>query len=52
MSILCPDLMLPDIRMPRLDGFAVLDWLRKQPGLKRHEPKCGGRSRRGKGPFQ
>ena len=30
-----PDLMLLDIKMPRLDGFAVLDWLRKQPGLKR-----------------
>src|SRR6266852_4538612 len=30
-----PDLMLLDIKMPRLDGFAVLDWLRKQPCLKR-----------------
>jgi CheY-like chemotaxis protein len=30
-----PDLMLLDIKMPRLDGFQVLAWLRKQPSLKR-----------------
>jgi CheY-like chemotaxis protein len=30
-----PDLMLLDIKMPRLDGFEVLGWLRQQPGLKR-----------------
>jgi CheY-like chemotaxis protein len=30
-----PDLALLDIKMPRLDGFQVLDWLRRQPGLKR-----------------
>jgi len=30
-----PDLMLLDLKMPRLDGFDVLNWLRQQPGLKR-----------------
>lgn len=30
-----PDLLLLDIKMPRLDGFQVLRWLRNQPGLKR-----------------
>ena len=25
--------MLLDLKMPRLDGFDVLEWVRKQPGL-------------------
>src|SRR5689334_22536778 len=28
-----PDLMLLDLKMPGLDGFDVLSWVRSQPGL-------------------
>lgn len=30
-----PHLMLLDIKMPKLDGFGVLQWLRAQPGFGR-----------------
>jgi CheY-like chemotaxis protein len=30
-----PILLLLDLRMPRKNGFEVLEWLRQQPGLKR-----------------
>jgi len=30
-----PDLLLLDLKMPRVDGFQVLDWIRQQPRLKR-----------------
>src|SRR5207237_9756647 len=29
-----PNLILLDLKMPRLDGFDFLDWLRQQPQLK------------------
>jgi CheY-like chemotaxis protein len=28
-----PDLMLLDLKMPRVDGFEVLKWVRRQPNL-------------------
>ncbi|HEV2211478.1 MAG TPA: response regulator [Verrucomicrobiae bacterium] len=28
-----PDLMLLDVKMPRMDGFRVLDWVRQRPDL-------------------
>jgi len=30
-----PNLVLLDLKMPRVDGFNVLEWVRLQPGLKR-----------------
>ena len=30
-----PQLLMLDLKMPRLNGFEVLHWLRAQPGLKR-----------------
>lgn len=32
-----PEVLLLDLKMPRLDGFDVLAWIRKQPALSRLE---------------
>ena|SRR5882762_4066397 len=29
-----PDLLLLDLKMPRVDGFEVLEWVRQQPGFR------------------
>ncbi len=30
-----PEMLLLDIKMPRVNGFEVLEWIRRQPGLRR-----------------
>ena len=37
LELLAPDLVLLDMALPGADGFALLEWLRRAPGL-RHVP--------------
>lgn len=37
LELVAPDLVLVDMALPGADGFAVLEWLRRAPGL-RHVP--------------
>src|SRR2546430_17079162 len=42
-----PQLLLLDLKMPRLNVFEVLSWLKTQPGLKRPRPLASSSSAEG-----